>query len=332
MPIRYVAVKEEASYAPATPVVPDKFFDANSCKADLSQGLVFPKSLRGRSIYEVREGYLEENIGINMDVKPDNGIGWFLKWVLGSCTSVKVGPTVAYTHTFKAADTIRSFALGNNWDTIKEKRIPGCIMKSLDFKVARGPEPLIAEVDAVGQTESLQTVQTATGWSTLAPFKPYQSKVKLASTELLNLVEGFSIKIANKVYDVGDIGVLGSRKLPRIELAERIVTGTINLPLLSGTLDVYQRFLKDAAATAPGEPLVPFKLELLIDTGIVIETTYNYALNFTLPKCVLPSAPVGIQRQDRKTFNVSFQALYDATDTEIKAELTNIDVSYPDAV
>jgi hypothetical protein len=54
-------------------------------------------------------------------------------------------------------------------------------------------------------------------------------------------------------------------------------------------------------------------------------------LNFTLPKCVIPSAPVGITRQDRKTFSVSFQALYDATDTEIKAELTNVDTSYPDA-
>jgi len=334
MPERYVAVAEEVSYAPATPVVPNKFFAANFCETALNPGLAFPVSIRGRSILEHREGYLQEAVTVNMDVKPDNMIGWFLKWILGSVTSAQQGATTAYKHTFKVAETVRSFALGYNWDAIKEKRVPGCIMSGLSFSIARGVTPLIADISAIGQTEKLETVQSSSGWSALAPFKPYQSKVELADVELANLVEAFRINIAPRVFGVGDIGVLGSRKLTRIELAERVVTGSMDLPLLSGTLDVYQRFLKDAAAVEPGEPVVPFKLELLIDTGIVIVDTYKYRLDFILPKCVITGAPIRIERQERKMFRVDFQCekgTVVANETEIQVELTNADTGYPDA-
>jgi len=334
MPERYVAVAEEPSYAPATPVVPNKFFDANFCETSLDPGLVFPVSIRGRSLLEHREGYLQEAVAVNMDVKPNNMIGWFLKWILGSVTSAQQGATVAYKHTFKVAETVRSFALGYNWDAIKEKRVPGCIMSGLSFSIARGATPLIADITAIGQTEKLENVQSPSGWSALAPFKPYQSKVELADSELANLVEGFIINIAPRVFGVGDIGVLGSRKLTRIELAERTITGSMDLPLLSGTLDIYQRFLKDTAAVAPGEPVVPFKLELLIDTGIVIADTYKYRLDFILPKCVITGAPVRIERQERKMFRVDFQCEQGdvgGNTTEIQVELTNADTGYPDA-
>jgi len=334
MPERYVAVAEEPSYAPATPVVPNKFFDANFCETSLNPGLAFPVSIRGRSLLEHREGYLQEAVAVNMDVKPDNMIGWFLKWIIGSVTSAQQGATIAYKHTFKVAETVRSFALGYNWDAIKEKRIPGCIMSGLNFSIARGVTPLIADITAIGQTEKLETVQSPSGWSALAPFKPYQSKVELSDSELANLVEALRINIASRVFGVGDIGVLGSRKLTRIELAERVITGSMDLPLLSGTLDVYQRFLKDTAAVEPGEPVVPFKLELLIDTGIVIADTYKYRLDFILPKCVITGAPVRIERQERKMFRVDFQCergTVGANNTEIQVELTNADTGYPDA-
>jgi len=334
MPERYVAVAEEPSYAPATPVVPNKFFEANFCETSLDPGLAFPVSIRGRSLLEHREGYLQEAVAVNMDVKPNNMIGWFLKWILGSVTSAQQGATVAYKHTFKSAETVRSFALGSNWDTIKEKRVPGCIMAGLNFSCVRGATPLIADISAIGQTEKLETVQSPS-WPSdaLAPFKPYQSKVELADVELANLVEGFTINVSQRVFGVGDIGVLGSRKLPRIELAERTVGGSMDLPLLSGTLDVYQRFLKDTGAVEPGEPVVPFKLELLIDTGIVIADTYKYRLDFVLPKCVISAGPpVRIERQERKMFRVDFRCEKDATaQTEIQVELTNKDTGYPDA-
>jgi len=334
MPERYVAVGEEASYAPETPVVPDKFFAANFAECGLNPGLVFPVSIRGRGILEHHEGLLQESITVNMDVKPNNMIGWLLKWILGSVTSEKQGATNAYKHTFKSAETVRSFALGHNWDTIKEKRVPGCIMTGLNFSIVRGATPLIADISAIGQTESLEDVQEASGWSTLAPFKPYQSKVELADSELANLVEGFRINIGQRVFGVGDIGVLGSRKLTRIELAERTITGSMDLPLLSGTLDVYQRFLKDTEAVGPGEPVVPFKLELLIDTGIIIADPHKYSMNFVMPQCVITAAPVRIERQERKFFRVDFQCEQGdvgANKTEIQVELMNADTGYPDA-
>jgi len=334
MPERYVAVAEEPSYAPATPVVPNKFFDANFAECGLNPGLAFPVSIRGRSILEHHEGLIAESVAVNMDVKPDNMIGWFLKWILGSVTSTQQGATIAYKHTFKVAETVRSFALGYNWDAIKEKRVPGCIMTGLNFSIVRGATPLIADIAAIGQSEKLETVQTPSGWSALAPFKPYQSKVELADSELANLVEGFRINIGQRVFGVGDIGVLGSRKLTRIELAERTITGSMDLPLLSGTLDVYQRFLKDVAAVAPGEPVVPFKLELLIDTGIIIADPHKYSINFVMPQCVITAAPVRIERQERKLFRVDFQCEQGdvgANKTEIQVELMNADTGYPDA-
>lgn len=332
MPERYVAIAEEASYAPTSPVTPNKFFAAISCETTPNPGLRFPVSMRGRSVYEHRAGLFEETGTVVMDVKPENCIGWFLKWALGSVSSQQQGATTAYKHTFKSAETIRSFALGYNLDSINEKRLPGCIVNTLDFEMVKGAS-LMATIGFIAQKEKLVSVQSPT-WEgeDLDAFEAYQSKVEVADTELANLVEAFRIHIENRVYGVGDIGVLGSRYLPRIELAERIVTGSIEMPLLSGTIDVYKRFLKDTGATEPGEPVVPFKVELLTDTAITIADTYTYKLDFRLPKCVLTAAPLRIERQERKVFRVDFQAKHDSTDaSEIVAELTNTDTGYPDA-
>ena len=78
MPTRYVAIKEEVSYAPVTPVVPDaaKSIDANRVEANLSEDHSFPLSMRGRGTYSVNEGYLSENVTMQIDCRPDN-VGWF---------------------------------------------------------------------------------------------------------------------------------------------------------------------------------------------------------------------------------------------------------------
>ncbi len=332
MPTRYVAVKEEASYAPTPAVTPNQFFDANRAEANLEENHTFPTSMRGRSIFEVRENYYQDKVTWQTDVKPNNQIGWFLKWALGSVTSSQQGATTAYLHTFKAADTLRSFAWAYNFDSLIEKRVPGCILQNIKFSVARGANPLQADFTAIGQGESLVAVQSPSGWSTLAPFKPFHSKVHIAGSELVNLAEGMTINIANKVYDIGDIGVLGNRKLTRIEVGERTISGTLDIPVTSGTLDLYKRYLKDTGATEPGEPVVPFSIKLATDTGVVIAGAYNYKIDFTMPKCVLTSAPPPMEKQERKRISLGWKAIYDSGEaSEIKVELQNTETEYPDA-
>ena len=321
---RYLGVAEESSFG--TPVTVDKYIDIVREGIVSSPDARFRRTVRGRPTFKHGAGLYSIAGPFDMFVEPENHFGWLLKWALGDVTSELQG-TTAYLHTFKGADTIKPFTCGICWDAINEKQIAGAILDVLTIEAVKG-QALTATASILGKTEALISVATPS-FSDLDAFEHYHADPKIENVSQ-TIVEAFRVTIANNVYPVSDIGVLGDRFLPRIELRERVVTGSMDLAFENA--DEYKRFLGDAVATAPTEPLGTVDLECEFDTGILIETTYNYLFDIEMPKCVYTAGDVHIVEQERKVLRIDFQAEYDSTlASEIAVKLQNTVTSYPDA-
>jgi len=319
---RYLGVREESAYG--TPLTVDKYIDIISEGVVGAHDVSFRKTVRGRPNYKHSAGLWSEAGPFDMFIEPENHFGWLLKWALGDVASGQQGGTTAWLHTFKGADTIDSFTAGICWDALNERQIAGAIVDTLSIEAVKG-QPLTATVGILGKTEEL--ISTATpSFSALDAFEAYQADPQIAAVSK-TYVEAFRVNIANNVYPVGDVGILGNRFMPRIELRERVVSGSMDLAFT--VADEYKRFLGSATATEPTVPLGTLQLEVEFDTAIVIEGAYNYLLDIDLPKCVYTAGDVHIIERERKLLRIDFTAEYDATDeSEIVVKLQNTKTTY----
>ena len=278
------------------------------------QGWIITETVARRAFDKKVLGAFRARGNIEFPVEPENGIGWYLKWVLGSVTSAQQGGTSAYKHTFKSADTIKSFT-GRVGADISERVLGGCLLNSSALRFAHGQEIRgVAEIFAAEEAKG--TIGSPT-FSNLDPFVFSQATVEFADTAKAIVAEG-EVRINNRIPF--DRGVLGSRFFPKIRLGKRLVDG--RLSLFFDDADEYDRFL---AGTE-------FKLELLTTGPDIGETGYNYTLNVILPKCVyLRDTAPHIDRRELIMLDAPFQAFYDSTsETEITVELINEKTGYPD--
>jgi len=278
------------------------------------QGWIIPETVAHRAFEKKVLGAFRARGNIEFPVEPENGIGWYLKWALGSVSSAKQGETSAYKHTFKSADDIKSFTGRIGADT-DERVLGGCLLNSLALRFAHGEEIRgVAEVFAAEEAKG--SIGSPT-FSALDPFVFSQATVEFADTAKAIVAEG-EVRINNRIPF--DRGVLGSRYFPKIRVGKRLVDGRLSLFFDDAT--EYDRFL---AGTE-------FKLELLTAGPAIGATGYNYTLNLIMTKCVyLRDTAPHIDRRELIVLDAPFQAFYDSTSaTEITVELINEKTSYPD--
>lgn len=278
------------------------------------QGWIIPETVARRAFEKKVLGAFRARGNIEFPVEPENGIGWYLKWALGSVSSAQQGGTSAYKHTFKSADAIKSFTGRVGADT-DERVLGGCLLNSLALRFSHG-----AEVRGVAEVFAAEEAKGSIGsptFSALDPFVFSQATVEFADTAKAIVAEG-EVRINNRIPF--DRGVLGSRYFPKILVGKRLVDGRLSLFFDDAT--EYDRFL---AGTE-------FKLELLTTGPAIGATGYNYTLNIIMTKCVyLRDTAPHVDRRELIVLDAPFQAFYDNTSaTEITVELMNEETDYPD--
>jgi len=278
------------------------------------QGWIIPETVAQRAFDKKVLGAFRARGNIEFPVEPENGLGWYLKWALGSVSSAQQGATSAYKHTFKSADDIKSFTGRIGADT-DERVLGGCLINSLALRFAHGEETRgVAEIFAAEEAKG--TIGSPI-FSALNPFVFSQATVEFADTAKAIVAEG-EVRINNRIPF--DRGVLGSRYFPKIRVGKRLVDGRLSL-FFDDTTE-YDRFL---AGTE-------FKLELLTTGPAIGATGYNYTLNVIMTKCIyLRDTAPHIDRRELIVLDAPFQAFYDSTPaTEITIELINEETGYPD--
>ena len=257
--------------------------------------------------------------------------GYFIYGLMGSVKSTKVGSTYAYQHLFPDATTVPSptlptfsMVVGQGPDVTQEKRysLMGLGRGSIvaDANVATGVR---LSVDTTGNFEDIDATLATPTFDDLPIFEFVHGSVKLDSGALP--CHSFTVEINNNVDE--DYTVLGSRGLYDIYKQRRNVTVSYDIPFLDDSQ--YNRVLGSSVATSPQNTLNTVELDLILDTGEVVEGTYTMELLINIPRVVLNSIRTDTTGRGRIIVSVEGFALYDTTDkTAITFTLVNDKTTY----
>lgn len=261
-------------------------------------------------------------------VEPAGILGWLLKWGIGACESA-VNTSTSYTHTYTPSDTLYAFTLwvmrsGNH--TVK---VPYCMVNRMEF-VQAVDDSLRCNWSIFGQKETTAADFGTASYSALSPFMNHHLTVSISGATTGQASEVFNTSI---VFDNGidvNLGkVHGSRFYQELVPGKRKVTGSMQMYFADKT--EYQKFWGTSSSTTVENALTEVPLIFTWDTGIEIETSYNYKLTITIPEAVYTSTTMNLGG-GRVVQTIGFEAEYDAGDEyEVLVELVNTDASYPDA-
>ena len=278
------------------------------------QGWIMPETCAHRGYTKKVLGAFRARGNIEFPVEPENGIGWYLKWVLGSVSSEELDTSGVYKHTFKSANTIKSFT-GRVGAGAAERLLGGCLVNSLALRFAHGVD--VRGVAEIFAAEEAKAAIDTPAFSALDPFVFSQATVEFADVAKAIVIEA-EVRINNRIPF--DRGVLGDRYFPWIRVGKLLVDG--RLSMYFEDTEEYDAFL---AGTE-------FKLELLTQGPAV--GGQNYALNAIMTKCqYLRDTAPHVDRREMIVIDAPFQAFYDDTtniETEITVELQNQITEYPD--
>ncbi|NVM20590.1 MAG: hypothetical protein HWN68_02280 [Desulfobacterales bacterium] len=308
----YFGIGEEGTFKSAEAAA--KYIDIYRESIIPDPGWIIPETAGRRAFEKKTAGAYRGRGNVEFPIEPENGITKILYWLLGSKTSAQQGGTAAWKHTFKPADTIKSFTgrVGVSDVTTRERILGGCLANALTVRFAHGREmQAIAEVFNAGK-ETHGAIGSAT-FSDLDAFVFSQGSVEFAESAKAIVAEG-EVRINNRIPF--DFGVIGDDTFPKIRVGKRLVDGRLSLAFDDTT--EYARFL---AGTE-------FKLELLTQ-GPVITGSYYYRFDITLPKCVyLRDTAPHVDRREQILLDAPFQAFYNPSDQyEVMIEVTNKETS-----
>jgi hypothetical protein len=284
------------------------YIDIYDEKVEGDEGWIAFETAADRSYTKRTEGDYIAKGPINLPVDAKN-IGWLLKWALGSVSTGAKQGNGTYTHTFKCADDLKSFTgrIGVADFTNMERILAGMLVDTLSLK-SEFRKALDASVGVVSFLKETKGSIGTPSFSALNPFMFAQGVVKIA-TATVGYAHGIALNLNNKIPV--------DKWFNKIHVGKRTVDGTLTLVFDEAT--EYDRFL---AGTE-------FALEQTF-TGALIEAGFYNTLKLSLPHCnyTKDTAP-HINKREMCMINAPFQAFYDATDTELKIELTNATVGYP---
>lgn len=304
---RYFGVIQEATFK-TEPSGGIAYADIYDEKLVPDKDLIAFETAASRSYNKRTYGDFRAQGDINLPVVADAALGWLLKFGLGSVSSESSGS--GYVHTFKCADTIKSFTakIGITDFASLQRTLTGVLLDTLTFK-SEYLKALDATLKLIGFNAETKDAIGSPSVSALNPFVFAEAVCKTGGT-VRGYVHGFTLNISNNVP--------ADKWFNKIHVGKRKVDGTISLVFDDST--EYDRFL---AGTS-------FALDIKFTGALIADSTY-YVIRFYLPVCVfLKDVTPHINKREMCIIDAPFQAFYDPTFTEIQVELINATASYPD--
>lgn len=316
-----VGIGPESTYGTAVTPTDFTIFNSESLKKDVQKMPI--EAICGA-------GYIPQLVSLGQTVtgdlvfpvNADDIIGLIIKSFMGQVpTDAQQGTTSAYKHTFLGTnDWVADGSKGCGL-TIQVNRdstaqdYSGCLPSVLKFAVAPN-NLLICTASFVGQNAASQGSPTSATFSTQPPLIFSQGVVTYDSGAIA--VVSAEVTLDNRV--VADTFKLGQSTIVRPAMGGRMITGNITIRFEDTT--VYDAFIANTN----------HELKLTF-TGAVISGAYAYALVITLGKIYFTNNPTpNISGKGVIIQNCPFVSIYDdATDQDVKIELTNTIVSYPNS-
>jgi len=297
--VRYIAVKEETTYHDETNV-PDKYFHFLSESVEADTGLVFPEIATYKDYAFAVETKFGNSGSIDF-IAETVGIGYFLKWALGTVNSeLESGATSVYKHEFTPSESeLSSFTLEIG-SSITARRIFGCKVGSLTIEAPLG-DIVTYSIDISGGKEVLQSPATPTTWENGKPFLVFHHGTLKIDDANYGDVKSFSLTISNDLALDDSYRLAGSRYPQLLYSGRRTVEISFDSAFTSTT--EYQKLL-DSTNVA---------IELTFDTGVEIETGFNKKMTIELPLVYYTGGAPSISGADEIVVSFSGRAIRDET-------------------
>ncbi|MGP3667604.1 MAG: phage tail tube protein [Candidatus Bathyarchaeota archaeon] len=298
---RWIGVAEETSYG--TFVSPSRYVDILRERVSFDKGYIPVETVYSRDIRKYVEGRSRVTGSIDFTVEPEN-VGQFFKWALGSVTTTGTGP---YQHTFKGADTIKSFSMIVKSETV-QRRITGCLINRLTIETAL--DIVTGGIDIIAKKEEKDTSNYTPTISTLAPFVFKEGVLTLAGIDRSKYLKALRLTINNNIPEDELYGF--SDNTPTT-MVVRGRTVEAELEMAFPDTSEYDKFLAGNEVS----------LSLKFTKG-----TYEFEIH--LPKMVIRSdAAPHIDRNEPLRITAPMLVLYDSTSQyEVALKLKNNISSY----
>lgn len=205
----------------------------------------------------------------------------------------------------KVGTTPKYFSIEDYAADIDQARLfTGCTVSSLAISLA--PNQMVSTTfGIVGKNMTVSTAEkTQDAASGAAPFDAYSGDLAIGNvgnSSAVAIVTGLDFTLTNSFAPTF---VIGDDSAPSLEYGQAVVEGTLTAYFEDASL--INRFLNEVES------------ELVVS---VDDPTGLNAYTFTFPKIKINSADVGVDGPTSRMINLSFVALYDATEgTNLKIE------------
>jgi len=303
---RYLGLGKEQAFGEAAS--PTRFIDPLRIDVSAEKPPILRRSIASRFPLDKASGNVVVTGEVEFQVEPIT-IGDFLLMLFGKVSTSQPDPSNApsvYQHVFtpcEIGETPATYTLEIGADHAA-RRIVSTILESMKLEFAPG-EYVSATASIVGQKEEQSSLSTPSFPQT-GFWHSGNASVTLSGVQAE--LQALSIEINNNPST--DHHVIGSRYLPRHELGELEVSGSMDVRFMDRSqLD---SFLNDDEAS------MTIKL-----TGGEIEGGYNYELVIELPRIVYSAWSGEVSGSEPIVQSIDFTALKPADGYPIKVTLTN---------
>ncbi len=305
--VRYLGIGKEASFG--SPATPTRYLDPKAIAISTEKAARKRRGVATRWPTAFSPGKVVVRGSFDYIADPET-IGDILLMLLGKVTTTQPDATNApntYQHVFEPVEVNQvppSYTLEIGSD-ITARRVVGAIAASLTLELPKD-DFVGGSVEILAKQEDSAALSTPT-WPQPRPWTDDDASIDIggAAAEL----EALTLEVNNNPSE--DHHVIGSRFLPRHELGELEIRGSMDIRFSNRThLD---RFLNDQETS--------LKITL---TGDPIEATYNHKLEIWLPRIIYDAWSGEVNPSERLVQGIDFVAIKPATaDPIIKATLVN---------
>jgi len=304
--MRYVGVGRETSFGnPATPV---RYLDPLSVSIAADKEPILRRGIGVRWPVDKAPGNVVVSGDVEFPANPEI-IGDFLLMLLGKVETSQPDPTGApsvYSHTFKpcgVGEAPPTYTIEIGLDSIA-RRITSAILESMSLEFAPG-EYVSATASILAQREDSADMRTPS-FPTARDWHSGDVSAVLGAQDVE--LRALSREVNNNPSS--DHHVIGSRYLPRHELGELEITGSMDVRFMDR--DHLDRFLNDEETS----------LTITL-TGDEIEGGLGYQLKLELPRIIYSAWSGDVDSPGAVIQSIDFAAIKPSSDEILKATLTN---------
>ncbi len=316
-----------------TPGTRNQYMEIIAETLSQNNNLIFDEDVSNRSPRTQNAGPFEVAGDVTLHPRPDN-IGYWLAAILSPSLSTPTSCTNTRQHRFKQAETLNHFSgetVIDNPEAIGTIAYDGLMVDTMAF--SHDPEGRLEMVASLmGRSADISGSAGTPTFSTLNPYVFHMGVVSIAGVQN-NSVEAMSWSI---VQNLQKVPVTNSRFPARYKPGGLVIEGTIDISFED--LTHFKQFLGAAAATTPASDIDAIQLEIAYTEFTAIESSpcaadQYYKLAFDFPSIVFNTNAANINAQERVIQNLSWRALYDATNASaIVVDVVNLDIAdYVDA-